>query len=651
MSALGRRRPGRPVDRGRGEPRVGDGRGGGAEQAGHQRRAARARRVPLRVAAHGRLRRGLPGGARRGRARTASLQGLLEVLELPYVGLGRARERARDAQARRARRSSSAAGLPVAHGHRGAARRGRRAGAPPSARAARGRGAARREAVVPRLGHRRRRGSRRRRRVDEVARAIEAVWAIDEFAVVEHFARGREVTCGVLDARSGPTRCRRPRSSRRTTPSTRTRRATRPGGASTCARPSCPRRVLARVQEVAVARARARSAAATSRAPTSSSATRATRPPSRCSRSTRCRDDRDQPLPGGGRRPRPPDAAVVRRSGRRAHTRAGPRSALAPLPASAVLARPEPTFARSDASNAVAGPGQASPRSTLFHERGELNVARDSLFGERIVWQGRCRAVTVPFVHKVVAVMAAAVSAVTLCYAVVVAKSLAVAGRRHGPLRRRGAPRSRSAAWRVPLWWRSQVEYLVTDKHVIWRRGRLRRSIDIRQISYALVRWNPRDSVARAISSSCAPCRRARCAARSRSRCTTSRRPTASGRSSAASSPARRSATATARSRSGSTGRARALVGLAARVGVDGAARGDGGASAACWRCFRALARASRSRRSRGCCGCTRCRRCSRRCSSAARRWGCCSCSRSPSASRTSRSSARRASRAPRATS
>jgi D-alanine-D-alanine ligase len=31
-----------------------------------------------------------------------------------------------------------------------------------------------------------------------VAAALEAVWAIDDFAVVEHFAVGREVTCGVL---------------------------------------------------------------------------------------------------------------------------------------------------------------------------------------------------------------------------------------------------------------------------------------------------------------------------------------------------------------------------------------------------------------------------------------------------------------------
>jgi D-alanine-D-alanine ligase len=33
----------------------------------------------------------------------------------------------------------------------------------------------------------------------EVARALDAVWALDEYAIVEHFAKGREVTCGVLD--------------------------------------------------------------------------------------------------------------------------------------------------------------------------------------------------------------------------------------------------------------------------------------------------------------------------------------------------------------------------------------------------------------------------------------------------------------------
>jgi D-alanine-D-alanine ligase len=38
---------------------------------------------------------------------------------------------------------------------------------------------------------------------DEVAQAIEAAWAIDDVVIIEHFARGRELTCGVLDV-EGP---------------------------------------------------------------------------------------------------------------------------------------------------------------------------------------------------------------------------------------------------------------------------------------------------------------------------------------------------------------------------------------------------------------------------------------------------------------
>jgi hypothetical protein len=118
---------------------------------------------------------------------------------------------------------------------------------------------------------------------------------------------------------------------------------------------------------------------------------------------------------------------------------------------------------------------------------------RDSLFGERIVWRGRSRAVTVPFLQRAVAVASAVVSAVTLSFAVVVAKSFAV------PvggmiLFAAWSATLGLAAWRVPIWWRSQVEYLVTERHVIWRRGPLRRSIEIGQISYSLIRWNTRDA-------------------------------------------------------------------------------------------------------------------------------------------------------------
>ncbi|HZU85291.1 MAG TPA: D-alanine--D-alanine ligase [Polyangiaceae bacterium] len=123
-----------------------------------------------------------------------SLQGLLEVLELPYVGSG-VLASALAMHKRVARVLFAGAGLPVARGialrradARAAADRAlREVGArlvvkPSSQGSAIG---------VTRLDERASPG--------EVAAAIEAVWAIDEFAVIEHFARGREVTCGVLD--------------------------------------------------------------------------------------------------------------------------------------------------------------------------------------------------------------------------------------------------------------------------------------------------------------------------------------------------------------------------------------------------------------------------------------------------------------------
>ncbi|HEX3770026.1 MAG TPA: hypothetical protein VHV30_04145, partial [Polyangiaceae bacterium] len=116
-------------------------------------------------------------------------------------------------------------------------------------------------------------------------------------------------------------------------------------------------------------------------------------------------------------------------------------------------------------------------------------MVRDSLFGERIVWQGRCQALAVPLLQKVVVAVGAAVSVITLLFAVVVAKALDVPV---GGMILFSAWCATLAlgAWRLPLWWRSKLEYIVTDRHVIWRRGRIRRSIEIRQISYALIRWS-----------------------------------------------------------------------------------------------------------------------------------------------------------------
>jgi len=125
-----------------------------------------------------------------------SLQGLLEVLDLPYVGsdvLGSALAMHK----RVARVLFGAAGLPIARGivaPRGEARAA-------AERACREVGA---RLVVKPSSHGSAIGVARLDEtagIDDVAGAIDAVWAIDPYALIEHFARGREVTCGVLALR------------------------------------------------------------------------------------------------------------------------------------------------------------------------------------------------------------------------------------------------------------------------------------------------------------------------------------------------------------------------------------------------------------------------------------------------------------------
>ena len=126
-----------------------------------------------------------------------SLQGLLEVLDLPYVGSGvLASALAMDKRTARVLFERSA--LPVAKGV--AVRRADGHDAVAVARSARAEVGAR--VVVKPSSHGSAIGVARLEAEatdEEVARALEAVWEIDEVAIVEHFARGRELTCGVIE--------------------------------------------------------------------------------------------------------------------------------------------------------------------------------------------------------------------------------------------------------------------------------------------------------------------------------------------------------------------------------------------------------------------------------------------------------------------
>jgi len=131
-----------------------------------------------------------------------SLQGLLEVLGLPYVGSG-VLASALAMNKAVARVVLAAAGCPVA---RGASFVEGDAAALEVARHAR-RDIGRALVVKPAesgsaIGVTRLEDSATD---EEVARAIEAAWALDDAAVVEEFLRGKEVTCGVIDiAPEGP---------------------------------------------------------------------------------------------------------------------------------------------------------------------------------------------------------------------------------------------------------------------------------------------------------------------------------------------------------------------------------------------------------------------------------------------------------------
>ena len=155
-------RPGRPVDGGRGQPRLGAGRGARRSRRRGTASCGSSSTVPRRVAAHGRLRRGLPRRARRGRGRRRRSRACSRCSTCPTSAPASSRARWPCTSASRAC-SSSAAGLPVASGL--AWHAWRCAGSAAAERARREVGdAPRREAVVARLGHRRRaaRGGTRR---------------------------------------------------------------------------------------------------------------------------------------------------------------------------------------------------------------------------------------------------------------------------------------------------------------------------------------------------------------------------------------------------------------------------------------------------------------------------------------------------------
>jgi hypothetical protein len=115
---------------------------------------------------------------------------------------------------------------------------------------------------------------------------------------------------------------------------------------------------------------------------------------------------------------------------------------------------------------------------------------RDSLYGDSVRSVFKPRVVPPPFGMKIASAMLGALSAVTTCFAIAAGVVLHV---RIGSILFLAGWLAflAVAAYVGPGWWRREIEITLTSRHVIWRRGRLKRSIERRAISFARIHWHP----------------------------------------------------------------------------------------------------------------------------------------------------------------
>lgn len=120
---------------------------------------------------------------------------------------------------------------------------------------------------------------------------------------------------------------------------------------------------------------------------------------------------------------------------------------------------------------------------------GVVQLGRDSLFGEPIVWLGEAQGAKLPSAYRALA--AAAFISASIAVSFVLVTSLA--------LHTQALPTLLFAGWclavgigaiELPRWWFRGMRYTVTENHVIWQRGPFRRSIEIRSISFARILWD-----------------------------------------------------------------------------------------------------------------------------------------------------------------
>lgn len=116
-------------------------------------------------------------------------------------------------------------------------------------------------------------------------------------------------------------------------------------------------------------------------------------------------------------------------------------------------------------------------------------MKQGSIFGNRIVWRGRPAIASAPLAFRLLALVLALVACVTTAFAIVVASALKAD---IGSLVFFAAFCASLALGltRIPAIWRQRLEYLITEDHVIYRRGSFHRTIERQGISYARIHWH-----------------------------------------------------------------------------------------------------------------------------------------------------------------
>ena len=132
------------------------------------------------------------------------------------------------------------------------------------------------------------------------------------------------------------------------------------------------------------------------------------------------------------------------------------------------------------------------PSPALPSEPTSAPLARDSLFSERVRWTGSPKSIELTTHMRAMAWLLVGISAVSTLLAI--AASVAdheAAGRL-----------VLFAAWTatfallvrtVPVLFHQAARFVVTDRHVIWRCGKLRRTIQREGISFARITWHRKD--------------------------------------------------------------------------------------------------------------------------------------------------------------